>query len=69
VSKNELPKIARESLAGILDKSGSILYSSHETLKSGDVYLLGFNPGGSGGSAVERSIESILTNTTIAKPL
>jgi hypothetical protein len=66
VSKHELPKIAKESLAGILDRPGSILYSSHETLKSGDVYLLGFNPGGSGSRSVESSIESILINTTNA---
>jgi len=53
-------------LAGLLDKPGSILYSSHETLKPGDAYLLGFNPGGAGGNPIERSIYQLLTNTTNA---
>lgn len=64
--KNDLPKIAKESLSDVLSKSGSILYSSHETLKAGDVYLLGFNPGGIGGHPVEQSINSMLKNTTNA---
>jgi hypothetical protein len=38
---------AKDVLAPILDKSGSILYSSCETLKRGRYYFLGFNPGGS----------------------
>ena len=29
-----------------LERSGSILYSASSTLKAGDVYLMGFNPGG-----------------------
>jgi len=66
MSKDEIPQIAKTSLAGLLDKPGSILYSSHETLKPGDVYLLGFNPGGTGGSPIERSINKLLTNTTNA---
>jgi|AntAceMinimDraft_11_1070367.scaffolds.fasta_scaffold00918_6 hypothetical protein len=63
MSKNEIPKIAKKALSDVLSESGSILYSSHETLKSGDVYLLGFNPGGAGGKPVEQSINSMLTNT------
>lgn len=63
MSKDEVAKIAKEALSNFLSESGSILYSSHETLKSGDVYLLGFNPGGAGGSSVEESINSMLTNT------
>lgn len=35
----------------------------YETLKPGDVYLLGFNPGGAGGNPVKQSINSMLTNT------
>lgn len=66
MSKDEIPQIAKTNLAGLLDKLGSILYSSHETLKPGDVYLLGFNPGGTGGNPIERSINQLLTNTTNA---
>lgn len=63
MNKEEIPRIAKEALSEILSESGGILYSSHETLRSGDVYLLGFNPGGSGGNPVEQSINSMLTNT------
>jgi hypothetical protein len=63
MNKEEIPKIAKDALSEVLSKSGSNLYSSHETLKSGDVYLLGFNPGGAGGNPVEQSINSMLTNT------
>ena len=66
MSKHEIPQIARNNLAGLLDKPGSILYSSHETLKPGDVYLLGFNPGGSGGNPIKRSIDQLLKSTTNA---
>ena len=66
MSKDEIPQISRNNLAGLLDKPGSILYSSHATLKPGDAYLLGFNPGGSGGNPVEQSINQLLTSTTNA---
>lgn len=64
MNKEEIPKIAKDALSEVLSESGSILYSSHETLKPGDVYLLGFNPGGAGGNPVEQSISSMLTNTS-----
>jgi hypothetical protein len=64
MNKEEIPKIAKYALSEVLREPGSILYSSHETLKSGDVYLLGFNPGGAGGNPVEQSINSMLTNTS-----
>lgn len=38
---------ARECLTEILQESGTILYSSCETLKPGDYYFLGVNPCGS----------------------
>ena len=66
MNKDEIPTIAKNNLADLLEKPGSILYSSHETLKPGTVYLLGFNPGGTGGKPVERSINKLLTNTTNA---
>ena len=64
MSKNEIPKIAKKALSDVLNEWGGILYSSHETLKPGDVYLLGFNPGGVDGNPVEQSINSMLTNTS-----
>ena len=38
---------AKQRLESILDKSGTILYSSCETLKPGKYYFLWLNPGGS----------------------
>jgi hypothetical protein len=43
----DVVRIADESLDTILDKSGTILYSSCETIKPGKYYFLGLNPGGS----------------------
>ena len=60
--KEDIPVIARNALSDLMSESGGILYSSHETLKKGDVYLLGFNPGGSGGPSIEESVEEILSS-------
>jgi hypothetical protein len=38
---------AKQQLNPILDKSGTVLYSSCDTLKPGKYYFLGLNPGGS----------------------
>lgn len=46
MNKEEFPAYAKDNLQEYLNFSGSILYSSHDTLKKGDIYLLGFNPGG-----------------------
>ena len=48
VEKEQLPIFAENTLKHILDDIGEVVYSSHETLRKGDVYLLGLNPGGSG---------------------
>jgi hypothetical protein len=42
--------------ASLLASSGGVLYSSHETLRPGPVYLLGLNPGGDAGSTLRDSI-------------
>lgn len=42
----QLQKHALNDLDHILDRSGEVIYSSARTLKKGDVYLLGYNPGG-----------------------
>ena len=61
MSKEEIQILAKRHLSTLQNEAGSILYSSHETLKPGDVYLLGFNPGGEGGYPLLNSIESMLT--------
>jgi len=66
MTKQGIQDLARTELSDLLEKPGSILYSSHETLKSGDVYLLGFNPGGAGGNPIKLSIDTMLSYETNA---
>tara|TARA_A200000159_G_scaffold160134_1_gene179778 strand:- start:5147 stop:5347 length:201 start_codon:yes stop_codon:yes gene_type:complete len=63
MEKEQIPKLAIEVLSDVLNSPGKVLYSSHETLKAGDIYFLGFNPGGREGPELERSIENMLTST------
>lgn len=44
--------------AGLADRPGAVLYSSHVTLKPGPVYLLGLNPGGGEGATLRDSINA-----------
>lgn len=59
-TKVELPKLAETVLADLLDLPGGLLYSSHQTLKPGTVYLLGLNPGGKGGPPLRHGISHML---------
>jgi hypothetical protein len=43
---------------GMLGLPGGVLYSGVETLQRGPVYLLGLNPGGSGGATLKDSLEN-----------
>lgn len=61
--KEDLPQFCKKVLEIISDKPGGILYSSHETLKHGKVYLLGFNPGGSNGAPISESINNLLSHS------
>lgn len=63
VKKEQIQNLARKHLSEFLEQPGSILYSSHETLKPGSVYLLGFNPGGSNGAPLGQSVASMLSYT------
>lgn len=62
--KADLPAFARQTLKHILNKDGEMLYSSHETIKKGDVYLMGLNPGGEGLNSIASHIDKMLTKTT-----
>ncbi len=47
MNKDELQEFIKKTLNSHLNEPGGrILYSSHETLKPGPIYLLGYNPGG-----------------------
>ena len=65
VTKEQLPEFIRKTLGPeYLKKSGGIFYSSHETLCAGDVYLIGLNPGGEGGSVtLDQCLDRNMTQT------
>jgi len=63
MDKIQLQSFAKKELSNWLHESGSILYSSHETLKPGKVYLLGYNPGGISGCTLGESIDNLLNRT------
>lgn len=63
MKKDLLPSKAKVILKHILIDHGEVIYSSHETLKKGDIYLLGLNPGGDGFISIEEHIDAMLTNT------
>jgi hypothetical protein len=44
--------------SGMLQLPGGVLYSGVDTLKPGPVYLLGLNPGGSGGASLKDSLDN-----------
>ncbi len=52
--------LARDRLKDILDISGQVLYSGASTLKKGEVYLLGLNPGGDPRNPAFRTIRQSL---------
>ena len=62
--KSDLPNIAKSVLKRLLKKSGEVIYSSHETLKKGDIYLMGLNPGGEGFISIEAHIDRMLERTS-----
>lgn len=62
MSKDKLLDIIRSNLADLMNEPGSILYSDHLTLKPGLLYLLGFNPGGSGGNSLSTNLVKLLNN-------
>jgi hypothetical protein len=57
----EAVREAAQCLSSILKESGTILYSSCETLKAGKYYFLGLNPGGSEADR-ENNIQKSLDN-------
>jgi hypothetical protein len=58
----ELFRITKEK--GISEWKGGVLYSSKDTLKKGDLYLMGYNPGGSGGAtSIKVDIENLKKKT------
>lgn len=61
IIKENLPSLAKEYLKDILDDNGEVIYSSHQTIKKGDLYLMGLNPGGNGFITIDNHIDLMLT--------
>jgi hypothetical protein len=55
-----IAEFAREQLQSVASLSGYVLYSPAETLRKGQVYLLGHNPGGSPEAQAAETIQSSL---------
>ena len=63
INKEQLPEFAKQHFGHLYNRLGEGIYSSHETLKEGDVYLLGLNPGGSGHTKLGEFMNNTLTRT------
>ena len=59
--KEEIPCVAARALSKSLEKSGSILYSGHESIRQHDVYFMGLNPGGEGGMSIGCRLKEVLS--------
>jgi hypothetical protein len=62
-TKQDIVECAKSKLEPFFSVSGGLLYSSHETLRRGDIYFLGYNPGGNGGDCIGDSIDHMLQYT------
>jgi len=64
---NDFIRAVKGDLSRVLDQSGRMLYSSTKTLRPGDVYLLGLNPGrdpgGIDGRTLGDNLDSLLDET------
>jgi len=61
ITKPDIPKIAARALEGQLEQSGAFIYSSHDTIRPGEIYLLGLNPGGEGGPSLGERLATLLS--------
>lgn len=64
IKKENLINIGQESLKLILEYKGEVIYSSHESIKKGDIYLLGLNPGGEGSTTINEHLSNLITKET-----
>lgn len=54
---------AKQTLAQVLGRTGTILYSAAETLSPGDIYILGLNPGGDSGLTIAQCLNVLPQKT------
>lgn len=63
IQKQDIPEFARRTLKHLLHRSGEVIYTSHETLSKGDIYLLGLNPGMGDFTTIGSHIDRMLSRT------
>lgn len=65
MDKQGIIAIAQNSLSELMTQPGGVLYSSFKTLTQGDLYYLGYNPGGEGpdGPTVADSLVALPSKT------
>lgn len=61
--KQDLPSLALSILGESVNRPGGFIYSSHETICPGQVYLMGLNPGGAGGEKLADAAVQFVTRT------
>jgi len=61
-SVEDFVAFARDQLRDILNVSGQVLYSGASTLRKGELYLLGLNPGGDPNNAALMTIDQSLAD-------
>lgn len=64
MTPQEFSEAAAEILLPIIDLPGAILYSAANTLKEGNYYFLGLNPGGFGGRSIREHLACLPNITT-----
>jgi hypothetical protein len=60
----QILEAAKKSLAHLLDQPGAVFYSSYDSLAPGDLYFLGFNPGGASESTIGQCLDKFPTKTS-----
>ena len=64
MTQQEFLNFIANKLDDLKDVPGETLYSSLSTLKKGDIYLMGTNPGGSDNYLLSEDLEKLKTKTT-----
>ena len=54
---------AEIALDPILDQTGGVLYSAAESVRPGDLYVMGLNPGGAGGLTIAEDLKALPERT------
>lgn len=56
---NQFVETVRQLIPDLLDESGAVLYSTARTLRKGELYILGLNPGGQDGPTIRERLNTL----------